>query len=316
MIKNISNLHFNVKNKISNKNNSFIKNILIGGVIFAATIISFSTKNSYEFSKSLDVVQNHYDSLKKYNNFKNTFDNTIYTDAMFRSDLEIFKKIYVENSQYFISNKSFDLPLEEFIMVKYYIGDNREELDKYIKKFNTIEVNDSNYLNIITRKQDYLRMLKNKSPVSEFKQHSSFFMPEYLANNFQSYLKEKKISPDIFYYSPDTRKYINNNRKNEEKMELLREQKNIYFNNILKEVRQGDYNNLKIILKSINSFKIEIANYEVDYNTHINTFNNLDSITFKYIEGFRNIYTKNGVYDPSQEPERNSKDEERIMSSY
>lgn len=314
MIKNISSLQFHIKDKEKNKDKKFLKNTLIGGVVIVASTISFSGKNAYDFSKSVDVIQNHYSSIKDYNTFKTSFDNVVYTDEMFKNDLMTFKKLYVDNP-YDIASKDYFLPLSEFMLVKFYTQNNQDKINDYVNKFKGVNVNNDNYLNIRDKKLNYLRKYKEgTSIIKEVKYRSDATFPTYLSKNFESYLKEKNVTNNLFYYSPSTKDYMNNYYKDDNKMGNLLNEKNKDFYELVNQVKSGDYSKLKEIFKVLNAYNIEIGDYNT--NKYNRTFDFLDGKTLIYIENLRNLYTKNGSLDDTEEPEKGSKQEERYMSMW
>lgn len=316
MIKSISSLQFNVKNKISNKDKNLMKNIFIGGIIISATIISFSIKNNYELSKSIDVVQNHYSSIKDYNNFKNSFDNVSYTEDMFKSDLMIFKKLYVNNPSYNIASKDYSLPLSEFMMVKLYTENDQNKVNDYVNNFRDIKITNDNYINVRNKKLNYLRKYQgnNYFLMQELKYNSDATFPHYLSNNFESYLRDKNITKNLFYYSPSSRDYMNKYYRDSNKMDFFLNKKNNDFYELINQVKSGDYKTLKKVFKVLNAYNIEIGKYNINKANYNATFYSLDGKTFSYIENIRNLYTKNGSLADPEEIKNGSKEEERYMS--
>lgn len=319
MIKSISNLQFNVKNNVSNKDKNFLKSLFFFGVVSAASIVSFSAKNSYDFSKSIDIVQNHYSSMKNYKAFENSFDNVVYTDKMFENDLLIFKKLYISNPSYKIASKDYYLPLSEFMLVKFYTGNDQKKVNEYINRFNNIKIDNDTYMQVRYNKNNYLRKYKpekSDSLIKEMKYNSDATFPSYLSSNFESYLKEKNLAKDLFYYSPSSRNYINKYFRDKSKMADFLNKKNGDFYHLVNQVKSGDYRKLKETFKAMNAYIIQIGNYNIDKEHLSSTYYPLDNATFNYVEKFRNLYTNNGNASFKEEPKSGSKDEERLMSMW
>lgn len=315
MLKSISSFKFDVKNKVSNKDKKFLKNIFFGGVVIVSTIVSFSIKNSYDLSKSIDVVQNHYSSIKSYNDFSNSFDNVVYTDKMFENDLMIFKTLYINNPSYIIGSKDYELPLSEFMYVKFYTDNDEKKVIEYVNHFSKVKISNDNYSAMKMEKKNYIRNYKEgNNRMRELKYNSDATFPSYLSLNFESYLKNKNVQKDLFYYSPSSRNYLNKYFRDYSKMTNFLNEKNSNFYNLVNEVKAGNYKNAKEIFKAMNAYTVQIANYNVDRKQLSSTYYPLDSITFNYVEKFRNLYTKNGNASFKEEPKSGSKDEERLMS--
>lgn len=319
MLKSISGFKFDVKSKVNNRDKKFLKNIFFGGIVIVSTIISFSIKNSYDLSKSIDVVQNHYSSIKNYNDFSKSFGNVVYTDKMFESDIMTFKKLYVNNPSYSIASKDYSLPLSEFMLVKFYTGNDQKKINEYVNRFNNVKINNDTYMQVRYNKNNYLRKYKiekNVSLIKEMKYNTDATFPPYLSSNFESYLKGKNLTTDLFYYSPSSKNYMNKYFRDNFKMTDFLNKKNNDFYNLVNEVKAGNYKNAREVFKAMNAYTIQIGNYNIDREHLSSTYYPLDNTTFNYVEKFRNLYTKNGTASFHKEPESGSKEEERLMSMW